>query len=112
MKKIPLLATALVLAALGAPTAAFAAKADGPKAKLLAKYDANKNGKLDAEECEAARKDFAADPKGELAKLDTNKDGKLSDEELAALTAGSGKKKDADAKTEKKAGKKKTDGEK
>jgi hypothetical protein len=112
MKKLPLLATALVLTALVLPAAAFAAKADGPKAKLLAKYDANKNGKLEPEECDAARKDFAADPKGELAKLDTNKDGKLSDEELAALVPGSGKKKDADAKTEKKAGKKKADAEK
>ena len=100
MKKLTLLVTVLALLA---PATAFAAKADGPKAKIIAKYDVNKNGKLDPDEIAALKKDFAANPKGELARLDTNHDGKLSDEEIAALTPGSGKKSD------KKGGKKKTD---
>jgi len=104
MKKLTLLVTAL---ALFAPAALFAAKADGPKAKILAKYDTNKNGKLDPEEFEAVRKDFAANPKGDLAKLDTNKDGKLSDDEIAALVPGAGKKKSDDPAAKKSGGKKK-----
>jgi hypothetical protein len=90
MKKLTLLVAALALLA---PAASFAAKADGPKAKLIAKYDLNKNGKLDPDEIAALRKDFAADPKGELARFDTNHDGKLSDEEIAAIAPGAGKKK-------------------
>jgi hypothetical protein len=91
------------------PATTFAAKADGPKAKALAKYDANKNGKLDPDEIVALRKDFDANPKGELARFDTNKDGKLSDEEIAAIVPGSGKKADKSDKTGKKGGKKKAD---
>jgi len=100
MKKLTLLVAAFALLA---PAASFAAKADGPKAKIIAKYDVNKNGKLDPDEIAALKKDFDANPKGDLARLDTNHDGKLSDEEIAALTAGSGKQSD------KKGGKKKTD---
>jgi hypothetical protein len=89
MKKLTLLLAAVALLA---PAVAFAAKADGPKAKTMAKYDTNKNGKLDPDEVAALRKDFEADPKGALARFDTNKDGKLSDEEIAAIVPGSGKK--------------------
>ena len=57
MKKLTLLLTVLALLA---PAAAFAAKADGPKAKIIAKYDVNKNGKLDPDEIAVLKKDFAA----------------------------------------------------
>jgi hypothetical protein len=87
------------------PTALFAAKAkpakipptaeakdsDTPangRAALFAKYDVNKNGKLDDDEIEAIRKDFAsAGKKDPLRRLDTNKDGKLSDDEINALVS-------------------------
>ena len=58
-------------------------------ADILATYDKNGNGKIDGEEVDALKKDFAAG-KPELKALDTNKDGALSDEEIAA--AGGGKK--------------------
>lgn len=101
MKKVSLLLTALASLALLAPGTAFAAKADGSKAKIVAKYDTNKNGKLDPDEIEALKKDFDANPKGDLAKLDTDKDGKLSDDEIAALTSA---KKGKGAKNKKKDG--------
>jgi Ca2+-binding EF-hand superfamily protein len=102
MKKLILLLAALALVA---PAALFAAKADGSKAKAIAKYDTNKNGKIDGDEIAALRKDFDADPKGDLARFDTNHDGKLSDEEIAAIVPGSGKKSN---KADKKSGGKKT----
>ncbi len=104
MKKTILLLAALALVA---PAVSFAAKADGSKAKAIAKYDTNKNGKIDGDEIVALRKDFDADPKGDLARFDTNKDGKLSDEEIAAIVPGSGKKGDKAGK--KSGGKKKTE---
>lgn len=85
MKKILLLTTTLGTLALLAPTAAFAQKAQGPKAKLMAKYDLNKNGKIDGDEVAAVRKDFAAEPAGDLKRFDTDKDGKLSDAEIAEI---------------------------
>jgi Ca2+-binding EF-hand superfamily protein len=101
-KPTALLATLALLA----PAALFAAKADGPKAKLLAQYDTNHNGKLDPDEVEVLRQAFAAEPKGDLARFDTNHDGKLSDEEIAAIVPGAAKKK-AEDKTDKKTGEKK-----
>jgi len=83
---------ALLAFAIASPHEAFAAKEDGPKAKLMAKYDLNKNGKLDPDEVAAIRKDFAANPTGELARFDKDHDGKLSDEEIASMVPGSGKK--------------------
>ena len=59
---------------------------------LLAKYDKNGNGKIDGDEADAMRKDFAADPNGDLRHFDTNKDGKLSDDEIAAIKAPEAKK--------------------
>jgi hypothetical protein len=100
MKKLPLLAAGLGLLALLAPTSALAQKAEGPKAKFFAKYDTNKNGVIDGDEIIALRKDFDADPTGDLRRYDTNHDGKLSDEEIAAIKPpGSGKKGDKKAKT-------------
>jgi len=74
-------------------TTAHAAKADGPKAKFFAKYDKNHNGIIDEDEKEAIRKDYAANPEGELKRFDTNHDGKLDDDEIAAITP-PGRKKD------------------
>lgn len=74
-------------------SSALADKANGPKAKFFAKYDKNKNGKIDADEKAAIRKDFAADPEGDLKRFDKNKDGKLDDDEIAAIKPPEGKKK-------------------
>ncbi len=92
MKKVLILVIGFCLSGLIVPSSTFAAKADGKKAKLIAKYDKNGNGIIDGEEKDALRKDFAADPKGDLKQYDTNGDGKLSDEEIAAIKPGSGKK--------------------
>ena len=54
-------------------------------ADLLAKYDKNQNGAIDADEKDAVRKDYAASPDGTLKKFDQNGDGKLDDEEIAAI---------------------------
>jgi len=92
MKKCLLFITALVLGAFATAPCARAAKADGPKAKIMAKYDLNHNGILDPDEIAAIRKDYAANPEGELKRFDKDHDGKLSDEEIAAMVPGSGKK--------------------
>lgn len=108
MKKSPLFFSALIAFALFSPLSAWAAKSDTPKsskAKLIEKYDANKNGKLDAEESAQLKSDFLADPRGELRKLDTNQNGKIDDDEIAALT----NEKRAKAGERKPAGKKKKD---
>ena len=65
------------------------AEAKGKKGKkggadILATYDKNGNGKIDGEEVDALKKDFAAG-KPEVKVLDTNGDGILSDEEIAAV---------------------------
>lgn len=99
--KIPLL-----LATLGLFTATslFAASAGmGPKARIFAEFDLNKNNVIDGDEVTAVRKAFAADPKGQFASYDRNKDGKLDDAEIAAIKP-PGTKKDG----EKKSGGKKT----
>jgi hypothetical protein len=92
MKKLLFTLSGLMFAAFAAAPFAFAAKADRAKPNPIAKYDTNKNGKLDPEEYAAVRTDFAAKPDGDLAKLDLDHDGKLSDTEVAALGA-TGKKK-------------------
>src|SRR5947199_9717611 len=85
MKKTCIIVVSLCLFGCLTASTAFAAKADGPKAKFFAKYDKNHNGVLDEEEKDAVRKDYAANPEGELKRFDTNKDGKLDNEELAAI---------------------------
>ena len=106
MKKITLLVASLVACSI----TAFA-QSPGPKARIFAKYDTNKNGIIDGDEIAVVRKAFAAEPKGEFATYDKDHDGKLSDEEIAQIKppggggkAGAGKKPDAAPK--------KTDGEK
>jgi hypothetical protein len=102
--------TRLVLALLLlTPAAAFAAKTEGPKARIMAKYDLDHDGKLSADEIATIRKDFAAAPTGELARFDTNKDGKLSDDEIAKMIPGSGKKGDKKEKSGDKSDAKKKD---
>src|SRR5256885_2315712 len=106
MNKIKL--SAVTFAALFSCVAIAAfAQAPGPKARIFAKYDTNKNGVIDGDEIVAVRKAFAADPKGEFATYDKNADGKLSDEETAGIKP-PGSRKDG----EKKGGKKKADAEK
>jgi hypothetical protein len=108
MKISSLFATGV--AALGMFTSAslFAASAgSGPKARIFAEFDTNKNGVIDGEEIAAVRKAFAAAPKGQFASYDKNTDGKLDDAEIAAIKP-PGAKKDG----EKSGGKKKADAEK
>jgi len=125
MKNLRLTATLLSLAVSLVPAAALAQSSagGGPKARLFAKYDTNKNGVIDGDEVAAVRKAYADDPKGEFAKYDSDHDGKLSDAEIAAIKppGGAGKagdkkapaaKKDAPAEKSdaKPAPEKKTDG--
>jgi hypothetical protein len=83
----------LTMAALGLsftiPAQAAKPGKEGKKGKkagaaLLATYDKNGNGKIDGEEVDALKKDFAAG-KPEVKALDTNNDGTLSDEEIGAV---------------------------
>jgi Ca2+-binding EF-hand superfamily protein len=109
MKKIPLLAAGV--AALGLITSAglFAASAgSGPKARIFAEFDTNKNGVIDGEEIAAVRKAFAAAPRGQFATYDKNNDGKLDAAEIAAIKP-PGAKKDGEKKS---GGKKSADSEK
>lgn len=106
MKKSRLRVMACVSAAVLFSTVGLA-QPTGPKAKIFAKYDTNKNGVIDGDEVAAVRKAYAADPKGEFAVYDTDHDGKLSDEEIAAIKPPGGKKGGKDSSEKKK----KTDSE-
>lgn len=105
MKKIPVLVAALGLLAVAPPGTAAA---EGPKAKIFAKYDTNKNGIIDGDEIAVVRKAYAADPKGEFARYDLNHDGQLDDQEIAGIKPPGAKKADG---TKKPGGKKKADPE-
>jgi Ca2+-binding EF-hand superfamily protein len=99
MKAVALLMGIGLAGALATPVA-FAAKGNKPektekKQTLLERYDANKNGKLDADELAAVRRDFASGKPKALKKLDSNADGKLDDAEIEAGVAGKKKKKQA-----------------
>jgi hypothetical protein len=110
MTSNPLLRAACGAVLLCASSTVFAAAAPGPKARLFAKFDTNKNGVIDGDEIAELRKAFAAEPKGDLARYDTNKNGKLDDAEIAEIKPpgqkgakdgkkdGGSKKKDAPAK--------------
>jgi hypothetical protein len=104
VNKFRLLPAVLALTSLLLAPASFAAKADGPKAKAMAKYDLDQDGKLSGAEIAALTKDFAAAPTGDLARFDTDKNGILSVEELAKVVPGSGKKGEKKSNGEKKAG--------
>ncbi len=89
MKKFLLPLGTVAILGLLAPAVAHGAKADGKKARFLAKYDANGNGELEADEKAAVRADYKAAPDGELKGFDRNNDGELDDAELAAIKPGS-----------------------
>jgi hypothetical protein len=109
MKNSLLLSAGVCLLGLAVSSTAFAQKSQGPKAKLMAKYDLNHNGVIDGDEIAAVRKDFAAEPAGDLKRFDTDKNGKLSDAEIAEMKPPGAKSSDTkDAK--KKGGSKKSDG--
>ena len=91
MKKVCLIALTFGLFAWAVPVTAFAAKADGPKAKFFAKYDKNHNGVIDEDEKDAISKDYTASPDGDLRRFDKNRDGKLDDQEIAAIKPPTGK---------------------
>jgi hypothetical protein len=97
MKKVPFAVTVLVAASLVSP-AVFAAAASGPKAKIFADFDTNKNGVIDGGEIAAVRKAFAATPKGQFVAYDINADGKLDDNEIAGIKP-PGAKKDGEKKS-------------
>ena len=110
MTSKPLLSLALGATLLSTNPLAFGAAAPGPKARIFAKFDLNKNNVIDGDERTAVRAAFAADPKGDLARYDTNQNGKLDDPEIAEIKPpgqkgakagkkdGDGKKKDTPAK--------------
>ena len=54
MKQLSVTVAALGLLAVSLPSRSYAA--EGPKARLFAKYDTNKNGIIDGDEIEAVRK--------------------------------------------------------
>ena len=91
MKRYQLLvcATALfTLAAAPAPPAKGAKKPKATPSAVFAKYDKDHNGRLNVEEGDAIRKDFAKNPNDPLLKpFDTNHDGTLSDAEIMAIPA-------------------------
>jgi hypothetical protein len=99
MKHKFVIATGLCVLGLAVASPAWADKASGPKAKFFAKYDLNHNGVIDEDEKAAIRKDYAANPEGDLKRFDKNKDGKLDDEEIAAIKPPTGKKKGEKADT-------------
>jgi len=96
----------LTVALLGvlAPAVAHGAKADGKKARFLAKYDVNADGRLDADEKAAVRADYKAAPDGELKGFDRNSDGELDDAELDAIKPGSAGGRKADPSKSRKSG--------
>ena len=61
MKKTLIVVAGLCLVTVLMPSNLFAGKADGKKAKIIAKYDKNGNGVIDPDEMDAMRKDFAAE---------------------------------------------------
>jgi hypothetical protein len=93
MKKIALVMAGCCALVWLASFPASASKADGKKAKIIAKYDTNGDGIIDGDEKDAIRKDYAANPNGALKQFDKDHDGKLSDEEIAAIKLPGSKKK-------------------
>ena len=77
---VVLITGAVLLAGVGVAAAQGKGK-DERKAKMLEKFDANKNGVLDPAEKQAM---FDERAEKMFAKLDTNKDGKLSLDEFKA----------------------------
>lgn len=87
MKKLLLIAVGVCLSGVlvqAAEGGKEGGKGEGGRAKLLEKYDKNKDGKLDESEKEALKKDRQAEM---LKKYDKNGDGKLDDAEKEAAKA-------------------------
>ena len=53
--------------------------------RVIALYDADRNGTIDGAEIDTLRSAFAAKPKADLRHFDSNKDNALSDEEISAI---------------------------
>jgi len=91
MKRHQLLVCATALFTLAAVPVALAKDAKKPKgtpSAVFAKYDADYNGRLNVEEGDAIRKDFAKNPNDPLLKpFDTDHDAALSDAEIMAIPA-------------------------
>lgn len=90
MKSVKLKLTVLTALVFGLATAGIAAAQPGAgkdgsraerKAKMLEKFDTNRNGTLDPAEKDAMREGFA---RKRFAELDVNNDGKLTYEEFKA----------------------------
>jgi len=111
MKRLHIAMVGACLLGLLLPSTGMAAKADGKKAKLIAKYDTNGDGSLDADEMAALRKDVEADKDGALKSYDKDGDGKLSDEEIQAIKPGSSGKSKTGETRNKSTGKKSKKGE-
>ena len=79
-----------VASVLAAPPAKGAKKAQ-KAGNIIAKYDRNNNGFIDADEVEAIQKAFGRDPA--LKQFDKNSDGKLDDIEVSAMNPQPKKKK-------------------
>ncbi len=72
--------------------AAMKAKFEARRAEMLAKFDADKDGKLSCDERKAAREARHAERKARfMEKFDTDKDGQISDAEKEAIKAEFGK---------------------
>ena len=93
MKRTRLIACMTTLLAIAASPAVAANGKDkkrpaGPPSAVYAKYDLDHNRKLNVEEGEAIRKDYAKTPNDPLLKpYDTNHDGVMSDAEIMAIPA-------------------------
>jgi hypothetical protein len=70
-----------------AATRAKGKKNKAPTENALAKYDANKDGQLDATEVSAIKKEFAANKTESLKQYDSNADGKIEDAEVDGIKA-------------------------
>jgi hypothetical protein len=88
MKHSDILAIGFCMLGLVIPASVWAAKADGRKAKLFAKYDTNSNGILDENERKAIQADYDKARDGDLKSFDKDHDGKFSPEEFEGMKAG------------------------
>jgi len=87
---VSLLAVAIPTAQAAKPAKA-ANKNQKTNAAVIARYDKNGNGFIDADEVEAIQKAFKTDP--DLKRFDTNGDGKLDETEVSTINPSPKKKK-------------------
>src|SRR5436190_15658861 len=98
MKAIAIIVTVLTFSAFSIPARAAQPKAGKAMkreqkigANVIARYDKNGNGVIDADEVEAIQKAFKTDPA--LKQFDKNGDGQLDDTEVSAINPPPKKKK-------------------